>query len=82
VHRQHIRLIQSSNLINNLPIGLQQPTGGLDEAWSTSGRTPGTDPLSLRGRNVDSRIWFPAVDDSTINIVRGISALCIAYAEL
>ena len=41
-------------------------------AWPASRRPPGADRLSLRGPEVNSRIWFRAVDNSTINIV-----LCI-----
>jgi len=38
-------------------------------AWPTSWQPPGADRLSLSKARVNSRIWLPAVDDSTINIV-------------
>jgi len=38
-------------------------------AWPTSWRPPGADRLSLRGPEVNSRVWLRAVDDSTMNIV-------------
>jgi len=41
-------------------------------AWPTRWWPPGADRLSLKGHNVNSRIWLHAVNDSTINIT-----LCI-----